>query len=128
MRAGTCRRTRMTDLRRLRRSGIGVPTSSGSSGPKVTVRRSPTDPNRLFFDFDVAATGGRGGASLRLDPGQGLVSIDGVHKNANLPSRSTGSLLAEGLRQSGMAKPTILEGFNVERTTARALAAGGSGQ
>src|SRR5262249_18063350 len=54
------------------------------------VRQSPTDANRLFFDFDAAAPGGRGGASVRLDPGQGLASIDGVHKNVNLPPRSTG--------------------------------------
>jgi hypothetical protein len=64
------------------------------------VRQSPTDANRLFFDFDSAAPGGRGGASVRLDPAQGIASIDGVHKNINLPPRSTGGLLAEGLSQS----------------------------
>jgi hypothetical protein len=82
----------------------------------------------LYFDFDAAAPGGRGGASVRLDPSQGLASIDGVHKNVNLPPRSTGALLAEGLQQSAMPKPAILEGFNVEKTTAAVLTAGGDGQ
>jgi hypothetical protein len=94
----------------------------------VPVRRSPTDPNRLFFDFDPAAPGGRGGASVRLDPTRGLASIDGVHKNVRLPPRSTGGLLADGLRQAGMPKPAILEAFNVERGTAAELSAGGTGQ
>jgi hypothetical protein len=86
------------------------------------------DANRLFFDFDAAAPGGRGGASVRLDPGQGLASIDGVHKNVRLPPRSTGGLLAEGLLQFSMPNPAILEAFNVERTAAAALNAGGTGQ
>lgn len=86
------------------------------------------DSNRLFFDLDPAAPGGRGGASIRLGPAQGLASIDGIHKNVNLPPRTTGRLLAEGLRQSMMPRPTIIEGFNVEKTTAIRLDAGGSGQ
>ena len=94
----------------------------------ITVRQSPTDPDRWFFDFDPAAPGGRGGASVRLDPGPGIASVDGVHKNALLPPRSTGGLLADGLRQAGMPRPIILEGYNVERTTAAALAAGADGQ
>jgi hypothetical protein len=102
--------------------------TTSNTGPRVVVRQSPTDPNRLFFDFDPAAPGGRGGASIRLDPGQGLASIDGVHKNVNLPPRSTGRLLAEGLQQAGMSKPAILEAFNVEKSTAAALAARGNGQ
>jgi hypothetical protein len=81
----------------------------------------------LFFDFDPAAPGGRGGASVRLDPTGGLVSIDGVHKNVHLPPRSTGGLLADGLRQAGMPRPAIIEGFNVERSTAATLSAGGTG-
>jgi hypothetical protein len=96
-------------------------------GRQVSVRHDPADPNRLFFDFDPAAPGGRGGASIRLDPVQGLVSIDGVHKNVSLPPRSTGILLADGLRQSGMLKPSILEGFNVERNTLSLLIGGGTG-
>jgi hypothetical protein len=108
-------------------TGILVHNSSGQVNPRVTVRQNPTDANRLFFDFDPAAPGGRGGASVRLDPGQGLASIDGVHKNVSLPSRSTGGLLAEGLQQVGMPKPAVLEGFNVEKSTASALAAGGNG-
>jgi hypothetical protein len=96
--------------------------------PRVAVRRSPTDLNRLFFDFDAIAPGGRGGASVRLDPAQGIASIDGVHRNSRLPLRSTGGLLADGLRQSAMPAPLILEAFNVEKTTASALAAGGNGQ
>lgn len=93
-----------------------------------TVRQHPNDPQRWFFDFDTAAPGGRGGASLRLDSTTGLVSIDGVRKNSRLPSRSTGGLLADGLKQIGMLQPTILEGYNVERTTAAALVNGANGQ
>lgn len=105
-----------------------MPTSSGNVNPRVAVRQSPTDSNRLYFDFDPAAPGGRGGASVRFDPGAGLASIDGVHKNVSLPPRSTGGLLAEGLQQAGMPKPVILEGYNVERNTSAALAAGADGQ
>lgn len=109
-------------------TGILVHNSSGNVTARVAVRKSPTDANRLFFDFDAAVPGGRGGASVRVDPGQGLASIDGVHKNVCVPRRSTGGLLAEGLRQTGVPKPAVLEGFNVERTTASALATGGNGQ
>jgi hypothetical protein len=110
------------------RSGIFVHNTMSAPVPRTTVRQSPADANRLFFDFDAAAPGGRGGASVRLDPGLGLGSIDGVHKNVRLPPRSTGGLVAEGLQQSGMPKPAILEGFNVEKTTANALNSGGTGQ
>jgi hypothetical protein len=105
-----------------------VHSTSSTSGPRIAVRQSPADANRLYFDFDAAAPGGWGGASVLLDPGQGLSSIDGVHKNSNLPPRSTGGLLAEGLQLSGMPEPAILEAYNVERTTAIALDAGGTGQ
>lgn len=98
------------------------------SGSGCTVRQSPNDSARWFFDFDAAAPGGSGGASLRLDPNAGLASIDGVRKNAHLPSRSTGGLLADGLKQAGMPRPSILEAYNVERTTASALNNGRSGQ
>ena len=97
------------------------------SGGGCTVRQNPHDPARWFFDFDAAAPGGGGGASLRLDPAAGLASIDGVRKNIHLPSRSTGRLLAEGLKQAAMPQPRVLEAYNVERTTAAALANGGSG-
>ncbi len=93
----------------------------------VTVRSDPADPFRLYFDFDPAAPGGRGGASLRLDPRRGLVSVDGIHRNSRLPPRSTGGLLADGLRQTLLPTPTVLEAYNVERTTAAALAGGGDG-
>jgi hypothetical protein len=65
---------------------------------------------------------------VRLDPDQELASVDGVHKNVKLPPRSTGSLIADGLQQAGVAKPTVLEAYNVERTTATELEAGGDGQ
>jgi hypothetical protein len=65
---------------------------------------------------------------VKLDPGNGLASIDGVHKNVSLPPRSTGGLLADGLKQAGMPRPAILEAFNVEPSTAQTLAAGGNGQ
>lgn len=96
--------------------------------PRVTVRRSPADPNRLYFDFDAAAPGGRGGASVRIDSAHRLASVDSIHKNGLLPPRSTGGLLAEGLRLAGAATPVILEGYNVERVTAATLAAGGDGR
>lgn len=102
--------------------------TSGVPDPRVTVRQSPANPNRLFFDFDNAAPGGRGGASVLLDPAQGIASIDGLHKNSRLPPRSTGALLADGLQQSAMPKPVILEGFNVEKATAVTLGSGGTGQ
>jgi hypothetical protein len=102
--------------------------SRGRIGPRVAVRQSPSDANRLFFDFDPASPGGRGGASVRLDPAMGLASIYGVHKNVNLPQRSTGALLAEGLQQTVISRPAILEGVNTETTTASVLAAGGNGQ
>jgi hypothetical protein len=93
-----------------------------------SVRQSPHDPNRWFFDFSAAAPGGGSGASVYLDPGQGLASIDGIHKNVLLPRRSTGGLVAAGLKQAGMPRPVILEAYNVERTTQAVLAAGGNGQ
>ena len=65
---------------------------------------------------------------MRLDSAASLVSIDGVRKNSHLPPRSTAGLLADGLKQVGMLKPAILEGYNVERSTATALANGASGQ
>jgi hypothetical protein len=92
------------------------------------VRPSAHDPRRWFFNFDAAAPGGGGGASVLLDVTLGLASIDGVGKNLQLPRRSTGALLADGLRQVGMARPAILEGYNVERATRAALAAGGDGR
>lgn len=93
-----------------------------------TVRRHPNDPSRWFFDFDAAAPGGRGGASLRFDLAIGLVSIDGIRKNSLLPPRSTGGLIAEGLTQIGILQPAILEAYNVERWTATVLSSGGIGQ
>jgi hypothetical protein len=63
-----------------------------------------------------------------VDPLQGLASIDGIYRNALLPRRSTGGLLADGLRQAGMPRPAVLEAYNVERTTHAALAAGGNGR
>jgi hypothetical protein len=62
-----------------------------------------------------------------FDPGQGLASIDGVSKNVLLARRSTGVLVANGLKQAGMPKPKILEAYNVEKTTLAVLAAGGNG-
>ena len=64
---------------------------------------------------------------MLLDPAHRLASIDGVHKNLNL-RRSTGLLLADGLQQTAIPQPVILEGYNVEKSTAAAVAAGGSGQ
>lgn len=94
---------------------------------RATVSQSPTDPNRLYFDFDPVAPGGRGGASVRLDPARGSASIDGVHKNTRLSRRSTGGLIADCLSRTALPKPVILEAYSVERSTAAALAAGGTG-
>jgi hypothetical protein len=98
------------------------------TGRGCSVRQSTIDPDRWFFDFDAVAPGGRGGASVRLDPAQALASIDGAYKNILLPPRSTGGLIADGLNQVGLPRPAILEAYNVERTTADALAAGRDGQ
>jgi hypothetical protein len=49
-------------------------------GNQTTVRRNPADPDRLYFDFDIASPGGGGGASLRIDPARALASIDGGHR------------------------------------------------
>src|SRR5258708_38853680 len=95
---------------------------------RTDVRQDPSNPNRWIFDFDRAAVGGRGGASVLLDPDLGLASFDGVHKNVLLPRRSTGRLLADGLVQVGMPRPAVLEGYNVEKTTRTALATGAYGQ
>ena len=65
---------------------------------------------------------------MLFDPGLGLASIDGVRKNVNLPSGSTGGLLADGLKQAGIPRPAMLGAHNVERTTAAALVGGGTGQ
>ena len=115
-------------LRLATHPGKVVHHSNGVPLSPITVRHSPIDPNRLFFDFDPAAPGGRGGASVLLDRVRGIASIDGLHKNTRLPPRSTGGLLAAGLQQSGMPQPATLEGFNVEKTTAATLSAGATGQ
>jgi len=104
-----------------------TPSGSFVPGWRTIVSPSPTNPNRVYFDFDLASPGGRGGASVLLDPAHRLASIDGVHKNLNL-RRSTGLLLADGLQQTAIPQPVILEGYNVEKSTAAAVAAGGSGQ
>lgn len=102
--------------------------ATGGPTPTVRIRQNTADLDRFFFDFDAAAPGGRGGASVRLDFAQGLASIDGIHRNAKLPPRSTGVLVAEGLRQAGMPKPAVFEAFNVTKSTAAVLEAGGDGQ
>jgi hypothetical protein len=101
---------------------------SGTPGGRVSVRFSATDPNRMFLDFDPAAPGGRGGASVRIDPVAQSASIDGVFRNARLPPRSTGGLLADALRQAGLPHPLTLEAYNVDRGTAAVQATGGTGQ
>jgi hypothetical protein len=58
-----------------------------------------------------------------------LASIDAIYKNVLLPPRSTGGMLADGLKQTGMAKPAILEAYNVvERSTRAALDNNANGQ
>ena|GEM_PF-2829437 len=94
----------------------------------TTIRRSPSNPYRLFLDFDSASPGGLGGAGILYDPSRDVISIDAVHKNINLPTRSTGALIADGLTQAGVSKPAILEGFNVEKSTAAALGSGSDGR
>ena len=98
------------------------------AGVGCKVRQSSLGPDHWLFDFDGAAPGGGGGASVYLDPARAWASIDGVHKNVLLPKRSTGRLLADGLAQVGMAQPAVVEAYNVERTTRVVLAAGGDGK
>lgn len=97
-------------------------------GGRCSVRQSLLNVNRWFFDFDQAAVGGKGGASVLLDTAQGLASVDGVHRNDLLPKRSTGSLLAEGMALVGMPRPAIVEAYNVDKKTVAVLATGGNGQ
>ena len=97
-------------------------------GIRCSVRNSIWDPNVWIFDFDPAAPGGRGGASVAFETTIGLASIAGIHKNGLLPKRSTGALLADGFRQTPMPHPAILEAYNVEKTTRTHMAAGGDGQ
>ncbi len=97
-------------------------------GNRCSVRQASWDPLVWIFDFDAAAPGGGGGASICLDPPVGLVSIAGAGSNKKLPKRSTGGLVADGLRQTPMPQPAIVEGYNVETTTWASLAAGGDGQ
>jgi hypothetical protein len=99
------------------------PSPSG----RCRVRQNPADPNCWVFDFDPAAPGGRGGASIVLDPATGLASVAGVHRNALLPRRSTGELIADGLSRTPMPRPAVLEAYNVERKTRYNLMNGGSG-
>jgi hypothetical protein len=63
-----------------------------------------------------------------LDLAQRLASIDAIHRNDLFPKRSTGGLIAEGLSQTGLPRPGILEAFNVEPSTESVLAAGGDGR
>lgn len=107
---------------------IGSDSLAHHYGGGCSVRRSPSDPKRWFFDFDAASPGGRGGASIRLDAGQALASIDAIHRNVLLPPRSTGGLIADGLHKAGLTAPVILEAYNVERATRYALITGGKGQ
>ena len=92
-------------------------SASGEPAGQVVVHQGATDRDRYFFDFDPAAPGGQGGASFRCDWDRGLVSIDGVYRNINLPPRSTGRLLADGLQQVLGTNIIIIEAYNVERTT-----------
>jgi hypothetical protein len=102
--------------------------SSTPSG-RCTVRQSGADPAVWLLDFDPAAPGGRGGASVALDLGTGLASIAAIHRNDRLPRRSTGELLAEGLAQTALPKPSVLEAYNViEATTRYNLETGGTGE
>jgi hypothetical protein len=88
----------------------------------------PHDPKKWIFDFDPAAPGGGGGASVLVDQHQGLASFDGIHRNVLLPRRSTGSLFAEGLQIAGMPKPSVVEAYNViERSTRLAILSGRDG-
>jgi hypothetical protein len=96
-------------------------------GGRCSAQQSPLIPNRWYLDFDKACPSGKGGAGILVDPVLGLASIDGVHRNDLLPRRSTGGLLAEGLVLVGMPQPSILEAYNVDKSTFAALIAGGDG-
>ena len=93
--------------------------------PRCLVRELSLDV--WLLDFDPASSGGLGGASVALDHSTGMASISGVHRNSNLPRRSTGELVADGLRQTTMPRPAILEAYNVELGTRYNLMSGGDG-
>ena len=60
-----------------------------------------------------------------------MVSMEGGFYDpllADIDRKKYAAILADGLQQSGMPKPAILEGFNVEKTTAAVLGSGGTGQ
>ena len=95
--------------------------------PRCLVRKVPDSENSWTFDFDRASPGGEGGAGIWLDLSIGLASIAAVVANLQLPSRSTGGLIAEGLQLTPLTRPTILEAFSVEATTREALRRGGEG-
>lgn len=95
---------------------------------RCAVRHSPSDPDVWIFNFDPVAPGGLGGASVALDTALGMASIAGVYRNAFLPKRSTGELIADGLSQTPMPRPVILEAYNVEASTRYNLRNGGDGQ
>jgi hypothetical protein len=65
---------------------------------------------------------------VALDLDIGLASVAGVRRNVRLPSRSTGALIAEGLGQTPMPRPVILEAYNVEESTRYNLSNGGDGR
>lgn len=93
------------------------------------VRQSLVSADQWIFDFDAAAPGGKGGASVLIDAAENMASISGVTKNMLAPPRSTGGLVADGLMQIGAPRPMILEGYNIrEKKTRAALVLGRDGQ
>jgi hypothetical protein len=95
----------------LAHNGTPGPGGKGSRpGPatpvgRMSVRQSPTDPNRLFVDFDTAAPGGQGGASVRLDPTRRLASIDGVHRMAFARPGCRSPRSSKGSTSKGVRRP-----------------------
>lgn len=101
---------------------------STGSGKRFSIRPWAHNPAAWLLDFDAAAPGGRGGGCLLLDHNQQSASLSGIHKNALLPPRSTGGLLAEILVDLSLPRPNVLESYNVDKRTRTALSAGGDGQ
>ena len=96
--------------------------------PRGVVRQSVLYKDAWVFDFDPASPGGRGGCAVTLVFAMEMASIGGVHRNYHLSRRSTGGQIAEGLVQTPLPRPKVLEAYNVEETTACRLMIGEDGQ
>ena len=113
------RRPRSRELRWPTTVHMGWP-SPGVERPFVKARRTRTGCSSSSMRLPPAAKVVRPSGSIRR---KGLPRSTGSTRTSACRPGSTGGLLADGLRQTGIPQPAILEGFNVERRTAAALSA-----